>query len=1020
MRPLRLVMQAFGPYPRRQTLDFREFGHRTLFLIHGPTGSGKTSILDAMAFALYGRAAGSERDPKRMRSDHADPSMPTEVVFDFSLRNDLYRVYRKPEHAVPRKRGGGMATTKSEAFLARLRGLDDDGQKTVLETGWRNVSTKIEELLGFSSEQFSQVVMLPQGEFQRLLMANSRERQSILEVLFQTEWYSRIEQALKAKAADLKDRIQNFSARRDELLLQAQAESLEHMEARYADNETRHEELKGKLAQLEAHAKKAREDLENGKRAGDKFQELKQASAYLEKIRSQAENVRSKKGILDLAHKAQKIVPEEKNLERLVNEQRKAEQDRDAARNAAAAARADKDRAAQRHQDQKSKEPEIEKTKQELGRLEGLSDQIRQLEEAQATCAEAEKEVSSAEKRLNKSTEVLEETISNLDQLREDKDKAQKAAENVETLNLKLKGLRSGLETIKQVETLTKEREKLEQQLRKAEEECNRLEEARSQKKDECSALEETWIKAQAAVLAQKLTAGEPCPVCGSREHPQPARAVGYVPSEHEIKAKKEELDHLESDLEKARKRKNKYENERADRIARIESFGKTLVQYEGLSEADLAREEKILGAELQKAQEAAKEIQKMQNQISKLEDDLKKIREECDRARDQKEDAKTRLASAEASKETIAKNIPPRLRSLDALEQEKTRLSDKIADMQAALEKAAEELRKAEQRVAGKEAEVRAAEDNCMEAARKALTQRQAFEKLLVEHGFRSEAHFKEAKKTDAEIERLKADIDRFEKDLKSAEDRFQRAQQEVANIEEPNLEALEQAAVLAKKQHEEALRQEATLSKQLEQEKSFIAQYKRLQEQIEGLEKHFAVAETISSAANGRNALGLTFQRFVLSTLLDDVLAAATQRFHIMSNGRFALNRLGERTDKRSPGGLDIEVYDAYTGVARPVNTLSGGEGFLASLSLALGLADVVQAYAGGIHLDAIFVDEGFGSLDPEALDLAFRALEDLQQSGRLVGVISHVPELKERIEARLEVTATRSGSAVRLVAP
>ncbi|MGC8908517.1 MAG: AAA family ATPase [Desulfomonilaceae bacterium] len=1020
MRPLRLVMQAFGPYPQRQTLDFREFGNRTLFLIHGPTGSGKTSILDAMAFALYGRPAGSERDPKRMRSDYADPGTPTEVIFEFSLRNELYRVYRKPEHAVPKKRGGGMAVTKAEAYLARLTRPDDDGQKKIMENGWKNVSNKIEELLGFSSEQFSQVVMLPQGEFQRLLMANSKDRQSILEVLFQTEWYSRIEQALKAKAADLKEKIQNLSARRDELLVQAQAESLEHMEARRSENQRLHEELKGRLAQLEAHAKRAREDLENGKRLSDKFQELRRASANLEQIRSQAEIVKSKKGVLDLAYKAQKIVPEEKNLERLLNEQSQAERDRDAARNAAAAARADKDRAAQRYQDQKSKEPEIEKTKQELGRVEGLSEQIRQLAAAQAACAEAEKEVLSAEKRFSKASKILEETISNIEQFREDKDKAQKAAENVETLNLKLKNLRSGLETIKQVGALTKEREKLEQQLRKAEDECNRLEQDRSRKKDECKTLEETWIKAQAAVLAQKLAVGEPCPVCGSREHPQPARAVGYVPSEHEIKAKKEELDAIESDLEKARKRKNKYDNDRADRLARIESLGKTLVQYEGLAEADLAREEKTLAAELQKAEKAAEKIQEMQNQISKLEDNLKKIREECDRARDQKEGAKTRLASATASKETIAKNIPEHLRSLDALEKERTRLSRKIADMQAALEKAAEELRKAEQRVAGKEAEARAAEDKCTEASRKALNQRQAFEKLLVEHGFRNEALFKESKKTDAEIERLKADIDRFEKDLKSAEDRLQRARQEVANIEEPNVRALEDAAALAKKQHEEALRQEATLSKQLEQETSLIAQYKGLKDQIDGLERQFVVAETISGAANGRNALGITFQRFVLSTLLEDVLAAATQRFHIMSNGRFALNRLGQRTDRRSPGGLDIEVYDAYTGVARPVNTLSGGEGFLASLSLALGLADVVQAYAGGIHLDAIFVDEGFGSLDPEALDLAFRALVDLQQSGRLVGVISHVPELKERIQARLEVTTTRRGSTARLVVP
>jgi len=1020
MRPLRLVMQAFGPYPGRQVLDFRLLGDRTLFLIHGATGAGKTSILDAIAFALYGKPAGSERDAKRMRSDYADPNTPTEVVFDFRLHNDAYRVYRKPEYAAPKKRGSGTATTKAEAFLARLTGIEDNSQQKVLETGWKNVTEKIEESLGFRSDQFTKVVMLPQGEFQRLLMANSKERESILEVLFQTEWYTQVEEALKANAADLKAEIQNLSAKRNEQLVQANAESFEEVQTSHVENKGRHKQLRSRVAELQAEEKKAREALENGRRVIDRFEELQQAKFALEELQSKGDEIESKKRQSDLATRAQKIVPEEKYLDNRIDEQRKAEQGREAARNAVQAAKDSINRLNKVWHDHKSKEPEIEQAQQELGKIEGLSDQIRQLEAALRNRSEANDEFCSASKRFVESTKALEDRTSSKEQLEKEKEEAHKSAANKELFTHKLEKLDKDLKNIKKLGNLKKEQEQIEDQLRRANDKCSGLENEAGQKKEELRTLEETWIRGQSAILAQKLVEGEPCPVCGSLEHPQPAQAVGHVPDEQEVRAKKEELERIQSQLEKAREKKNQNERERSGCLGSILVLSETLSHIEGVTDIDLARDKKSLTAELKKAKEAAEKVQKIENRISELTADLKKIREDSDRAQAEKEKAQENHAAARAKADTLAKNIPEHLRSVDALEKEKSRLSDKIRHMQTALKKAEEELQKAKNQVAGKEAELRAAEDNCTEASRNVLNQRQVFEKLLSQHGFRDEVHFGESKKTDAELDSLKADIDHFEKDLKSARDRKQRAEDEVADIEKPDVQALEEAAATKKRQHEDALTEEATLAKQLEHEDALIERYRGLQDQIAALERRFAVVEAISAASNGRNPLGITFQRYVLATLLDDVLAAATQRFHIMSNGRFALNRLGERTDKRSSGGLDIEVYDAYTGISRPVNTLSGGEGFLASLSLALGLADVVQAYAGGINLDAIFVDEGFGSLDPEALDLAFRALVDLQQSGRLVGVISHVPELKERMDARLEVTVTRRGSSARLVVP
>jgi DNA repair protein SbcC/Rad50 len=247
-----------------------------------------------------------------------------------------------------------------------------------------------------------------------------------------------------------------------------------------------------------------------------------------------------------------------------------------------------------------------------------------------------------------------------------------------------------------------------------------------------------------------------------------------------------------------------------------------------------------------------------------------------------------------------------------------------------------------------------------------------------------------------------------------------MERAQQAARDLMAPDIEELDKAFQKAKDNLEGGIKAETALNEQFKQLNGWLEGLRKVVHELESLEAHYAVTGRIADVANGRNHSGMTFQRFVLAALLDDVLIAASERLKLMSKGRFHLQRTTVRGDRRAAAGLDLEVYDTYTGTTRPVNTLSGGESFLASLALALGLADVVQAYAGGIRLDTIFVDEGFGSLDPEALDLAFRALVDLQHGGRLVGIISHVPELKERIDVRLEVTRTQRGSLASFVVP
>jgi exonuclease SbcC len=361
---------------------------------------------------------------------------------------------------------------------------------------------------------------------------------------------------------------------------------------------------------------------------------------------------------------------------------------------------------------------------------------------------------------------------------------------------------------------------------------------------------------------------------------------------------------------------------------------------------------------------------------------------------------------------------VPEEYHRTDLLNRAKDKLRKRMTALEAALRKAQKELELGAQDLAAKEASCEAAEEHAALTAQRRLVQQQEFAASLQNAGFHDEAAFKQAKRAVDEIAPLEADILAFDRDRESARDRMTRAVQGAAGLIHPDMEALEQAALSAREALTSSVREEATLKESFKRIGSWLRDHENYARELGALEERYAIVGRLAEVSGGSNKDGITFQRFVLAALLDDVLATASKRLHLMSNGRFYLQRVKDRTDRRTAGGLDLEVHDTYTGTTRPASSLSGGESFLASLSLALGLADVVQSYAGGMRLETIFVDEGFGSLDDEALDQALRALIDLQQTGRLVGIISHVRDLRERIDTRLEITADRRGSMARFV--
>ncbi len=541
-----------------------------------------------------------------------------------------------------------------------------------------------------------------------------------------------------------------------------------------------------------------------------------------------------------------------------------------------------------------------------------------------------------------------------------------------------------------------------------------------AQSRELLDALETAWLTGQAAVLAQRLIAGPPCPVCGSTEHPAPARSDHELPTEAAVMQRRHALQQLEAARDRIRKEETEQERLVVQWQSTIRSLEDGLGEHRQTEVSRLAARVAAARESVATAEHARVQAPVLEGEIARLEEAEVGVKAELAAAEQRLREAIGWHAGARAVSEERASDIPEPLRDRRALEQAKAQAATTVQRLKQALDTAQQEMSEATQAAVACETTLNAALESAEQCKGRVETLQAAFGGRLQAAGFADDAEFQAAKRSPAEIDHLEASIRRYEGDVRAAHDRLERAQQAAKDLIAPDIEALDKAFQKARADLEAGIKAEAALNEQLKQLDGWLEGLRKAAYELESLGARYAVVGRLAEVANGRNHFGMTFQRFVLAALLDDVLIAASERLKLMSKGRFHLQRTTVRGDRRAAAALDLEVYDTYTGTTRPVNTLSGGESFLASLALALGLADVVQAYAGGIRLDTIFVDEGFGSLDPEALDLAFRALVDLERGGRLVGIISHVPELKERIDVRLGVTSTNRGSVARFVVP
>lgn len=1018
MKPLLLTLQAVGPYAGRQTIDFRAVLDSGLFGIYGATGSGKSTIFSAMTFALFGEAARSEQHAATLRSDHADAGLLTEVELVFESAGRTYRIVRQPEQIRPAKRGGGETKETHKAWLFDVTGLDLDTLsdsnpgKVLAETKIKIVDDAIEKLLGYGAAQFRQIVLLPQGRFEAFLSADTKERLDILRDLFDVSLYRRLTDRLKADADAAEKKV---AAARAACIARLSAENFATMDALaegIADAALRHRDQSDAAAKAKAEWDAALQAYQAAAQTDAKFIEHLSAEQHL--------------ATLDAARPEIDALTARLKLARIVASLADAASARDTARTDVDAAHQRQTAAAERL---KKAEAEAERAKQARDGLaqasaaiESKKSELHTLRDHAARLAASEtlrSAATAAQLKARESTTAVDAAKATLATLTSRKDataKALTAAQSAQVqrsqLNATASHLRERLSAARAYEEATQKLSSAQTSLQRAEADATSATATIQTAEAKFAAAEAALLENHAAYLASHLSPGEPCAVCGSPDHPNPARGTSGSHRLDETYAR------AKAALDTARTRANE-----------------AATQFE-IAKQSLTERQTVLAAlppPERSSTTLATELQSIEANLSRLgapadESALSASREtlaaeiaaattSLERAQDAERDAAKSAAAAQQSLDDAIAAIPANLRDPTAIQSAITVLNTAIAQFDRNTQAAAlaDQSATAQRAAALRESETIAAEVERLTAH---LTRvEQSFADRLATNGLTA-AEYDRRKSDVPDIPNLEARIRQYEDQRAAAADRLQRAAAAIASLIRPDLTALASARDTAAKTFD-------TLNIAATEAAARLAQLRKLQsdlaaegQRLDALEKETAPLRELSEAFSGKTYQKIDLETFAISTLFDRVLEAANLRLSPMTRGRYSLMRetAGQGNARR---GLGIAVEDTYTGRQRPTSTLSGGETFIAALALALGLSDIVESAHGSVRLDTIFIDEGFGSLDSEndggTLETVLQTLQDLVGTKRAVGLISHVPLVQQAIPNGFFVTKTPGGSHI-----
>jgi DNA repair protein SbcC/Rad50 len=1038
MRPIKLVIQAFGPFADRQEIDFNPLKSGGLLLIHGPTGSGKTSVLDAMSFALYGEPSGIDRRNDWFRSQFARPDQPTFVVFEFSIANKNYRVTRHPSYTRAKKNGTGTTTSPAKATLHRLI----ENEETLIESRTKRVSDAVEDLLGLSSKEFRQVIVLPQGEFRKLLSASSSDRQRILETLFKTQVYSRIQEQLRSAALTSIDELKEIRTKRlgleEQLDLEDQTDLLALIEFRQSS-----------LKQLNIAQKKLKNEFELKSKSffdaqiiDEIFEELERLQSAFSLLQEQEINFAKEKDHFEQVKKSIELKDIYQKYAESLQRRNSTEQSLLNAKEQLLEQKiihAESKKAVQLNSAGKEAEKVLLKQRETLQLDLPLTIELTSINQIASrlknSCESKQIEIDSTVINLKEGQKDILNVGSYLEKI-----KLQQSSASVIRTWLKEIALLQGLIESKEknsklclaldrkVKSLEKNRNDLKNKIRTTE---NRIDEFRK-KRD----------LAGASILAASLRENQPCPVCGSKNHPDPQIKSADYPDMSEIENQLE----LQTDLKQKEEELDSglivVKTEMAARTAFLEKSKTGLDEFvlpadelpkiihdklEEFNIQSLISDPALITKVLDSLEGVINEISGLSNEIDELQQKILLLRDTCIGNEKLLVDLNLQLKGDCARLEMSNEKSGELLTQISSNETDPEILKHKIATLDEELADFKLRASRAEKELAESGEKLRDTQTSILEREKNRELAETEFQKSKIEWinrytdaGFHTEQDWNKALESVDGLNSFQVRSANFANELRDTQSRILSCEKKIQTNQKPDLRVLQALVTTAREDLDIVIGLIAADEEKLLQLKQISNLIDKLDSELELKEKKHSRLYDLAQIVSGKNELNLNLQNFVLSVLLDDVLIVAGRIMKRLSKGRYILRRATKVVDGRKLSGLDLEVDDNNTGQSRDVNSLSGGEGFQAALSLALGLAEVVQSNFGATRLDTIFIDEGFGSLDQEALDEAINMLMKLQAGGRIVGVVSHVRELQQRIDNRLSlIPGSRGSMAVLTVA-
>lgn len=901
MKPIQITMQAFGCYLDRTVIDFTKLGENPIFLITGATGGGKTTILDAMCFALYCKATGGRRSWENMICSAAPKDAETLVDFTFSLGRETYRFTRSQKRYASKKTGD--IKIKEEHNCYRL--VDSEWERYDLPNTETRVREQAEKLLGLTCEQFSQVIVLPQGDFLKLLLASSRDKAQMFQTLFSTERWAQVTHVLKKMAENLKQEADENAAAKNLILEREEAETLEQLEEKCGLTAKQLETAKAELVQLEKELEQRNTRYNAALTLDKKFQNRDALRGELESLAQKREEIAQKKDSLHLSRLARNVIPYYTAYQAAQKDYVEKVHRLDAARQAKSKAEAEQKAADEQRAAAKAGWEKATSLAQTLSKLESALGGAQRLKKIRA-------ELSAIESRLKEQNTRQEQFAAKLKDAQERYKKGQEYTAKAQEQALRIPQL---VEEVQKIITQDK-----------------------------------------AAALAVELAEGKPCPVCGSVHHPAPAK-----PSER---------------LQAAQ-------------------------------------------AELEAAKQAGEALKKYEKRLKELEEIQRQEQQKFEEGKAQTAELEKELASLKSAE----KELHTSLGEYDDAD----RIEAEIKSVQTAMERETQRANQIEQRISAAQnalaaagAAAQAAEKACAESAQAVKEAKEKFEAEAAAANLKPDTDFSKIVFSAAEEAALEQEINNYAATCRSKQEQLAQLEQELRDTEKPDISSAKQLLTEAQQKHSETAQLVGSLQQRAESLQKSLKKLTELIKEGSTLEEQYSRTSRLAAMLAGKTGLKIPLHQFVLGIMLDDILSCANITFSTLSNGRYRLSRVTGASGGNALGGLDLQVFDANSGSFRAVETLSGGELFLASLSLAFGLSDVVQSYSGSVHLDSIFIDEGFGSLDQETLDTAMRALLQIQQTGRTIGIISHVSELKTRIAAQIVVTKNPDGGSRAEVLP